>query len=422
MTENNNNDQYNADELEAPEWLNVQFITEVLSKYENEPQLEVLDLKISPASAKGDHYASVMFRASVEYKTGKGKFSKSLIVKTMPEQEGPKKDMLGDSHIFKTEIGMYTEVLPKFEKILHEVGDKTKLYVPCIYHSLEPRQVLIFEDLVPLGYTVIRDREPTIEELHCTYSKLAKWHAVSMKVQNEEPEYLKDYKHGLVEMPNFLQHPMITTGMENIVKFLKMHPKLEKYTSYFEKIKAVYLEKLGDYTAEYRRNRRDNGYYVLSHGDFHLRNMMFKHDKETGNLQDCMLVDFQICNLCPIGVDLIYSIYMLMSPKDRLNNWESILNYYFSILLETLKKIDYKGELPTVNEFWKEIHLGRYYDFFLVVTILPMMYAIKSKSHELVEVLENSEARLKCYQNQEYVDELSKLLPRYESLGYFDKL
>ncbi|EDW84841.2 uncharacterized protein Dwil_GK12930 [Drosophila willistoni] len=422
MTENNNNDQFNADELEAPEWLNSQFITEVLSKYQNETQLEVLDLRISPASAKGDHYASVMFRASVEYKTGKGKFSKSLIVKTMPEQEGAKKDLLGDSHIFKTEIGMYTEVLPKFEKILQEVGDKTKLYVPCIYHSLEPRQVLIFDDLVPLGYTIIRDREPTIEELHSTFSKLAKWHAVSMKIQNEEPEYLKEYKHGLVEMPNFLEHPMLTTGFDNFVQFLKKHPNLAKYTSPFEKIKAVYLEKLADYTSEYRRNRRDDGYYVLCHGDYHLKNMMFKHNKETEELEDCMLVDFQICNLCPIGVDLIYSTYMMLSPEDRLNNWESILNYYFSVLLETLKKIDYKGEFPTLNGFWKQVHLGRYYNLFLLVTLLPMMYAIKSKSLDLIEVIESNEARLKCYQIQEYVDELSKLLPRYESLGYFDNL
>ncbi|EDW84840.1 uncharacterized protein Dwil_GK12931 [Drosophila willistoni] len=420
MTENNNSDQFNADELEAPEWLNAQFIAKVLSKYENESQLEVLDLKISPASAKGDHYASVMFRTSVEYKTGKGKFSKSLIVKTMPEQDGHKKDMLNESHLFETEIGMYGDVLPKFEKILQEVGDKTKLYVPCIYHSLEPRQVLIFDDLVPLGYSVMRNRELTIEELHSTFSKLAKWHAVSMKVQNEEPEYLKKYKHGLIELPNLMEDPMVTSGMDNFLQFLNKHPSLSKYIPYFEKMKGNYLEKLADFMTEYRRNPRDDGYYVLCHGDYHIRNMMFKHDKETGNLQDCMLVDFQICNLCPITVDIVYSIYMLMGPEERNKEWENILNYYFSTLLETLKKIGYKGDFPTLKEFWKQIHRSKYFDFFLATSFLPMMWAMKSNTIDFGEVAQNNEARLKCYQIEGYVKDMTIILPRFERLGYFD--
>jgi len=157
MPENADTEQFNADELEAPAWLNAQFITDVLRTYEKCPELEVTDLKITPASAQGDHYASVMFRTTAEYTTSKGKFCKPLIIKTMPEQEGHKKDMLSDSHLFSTEINAYTKALPEFERILREAGDDTKLFVPCIYHSLEPRQVLIFEDLVPQGYFVIRD-------------------------------------------------------------------------------------------------------------------------------------------------------------------------------------------------------------------------------------------------------------------------
>lgn len=52
----------NADELVAPAWLNAQFVEEVLKKHECIPELKVLDVKISPASTKSDHYASIMFR------------------------------------------------------------------------------------------------------------------------------------------------------------------------------------------------------------------------------------------------------------------------------------------------------------------------------------------------------------------------
>lgn len=56
-------------------------------------------------SVKGDHYASVMFRVAVEYKTqADNKASKSLIIKTMPELEDFKKEQLDESHIFQTGI------------------------------------------------------------------------------------------------------------------------------------------------------------------------------------------------------------------------------------------------------------------------------------------------------------------------------
>lgn len=179
------NENFNDDELDAPEWLNAQFFTDVLRNYEKEPELKVLEIHMSPASVKGDHYASVMFRGKVSYTTQKGEFSKSLIIKTMPEVEGHKKEMLSNSHLFKTEIGMYSKALPKFEEILQAAGDTTKMCAECIYYSLEPRQLIIFEDLVPQGYIVIRDRDPTTEELHAVYTKLAKLHAVSFYLLND---------------------------------------------------------------------------------------------------------------------------------------------------------------------------------------------------------------------------------------------
>lgn len=185
MTSTNENIDANADELVAPGWLNAQFLEKALSKYENAPDLKVVSVNLSPASAKGDHYASVMFRGNVAYTTQSGDHSKSLIIKTMPEADGHKKDMLKDSPLFRTEIGMYTKVLPRFEQILKASGDDSRLGAQCIYHSLEPREVMIFEDLVPLGYTVIRDRDATVEELKGAFTKLAKLHAVSFKTLKE---------------------------------------------------------------------------------------------------------------------------------------------------------------------------------------------------------------------------------------------
>ncbi|XP_017007715.2 uncharacterized protein [Drosophila takahashii] len=421
MTENTDTSQFNADELQAPAWLNAQFIEEVLNAYEKVP-LQVTDLKITPATAQGDHYASIMFRAVAEYTTNGGKFSKPLIVKTMPEQEGHKKDMLSKSHIFETEILVYTKALPEFERILREAGDNTKLYVPCIYHSLEPRQVIIFEDLVPQGYSVIRDRPATKEEVQQAFSKLAKWHAVSMKVINEKPDFLKEFKYGMLDMTEILNDPMVTTSLPCFIEMLDKVPELTKYKTYFEKIKDNCRQRLSEIMLEYRNGPQANRYYVLCHGDFHIRNMMFKNNKKTGAFEDVMLVDFQLSNVCSITVDLTYSVYMLMESEERCELGKDFINYYFTVLEDTLKKIGFKGEMPTLSGLWEHFRSNKYYDFFLMSSILAMILAIKTNSLKMSDSVFDLEAKQNTYFLDAYLKDVKKLLPKFEKMGYFENL
>ncbi|KAH8330969.1 hypothetical protein KR067_009619 [Drosophila pandora] len=419
MSESQDLDQFNADELLPPRWLNADFIGDILREYEKSPELKVTELKISPATAQGDHYASIMFRTLVEYSSSKGKHSKPLIVKTMPEQEGHKKDMLSDSHMFATEIGMYCHVLPEFERVLREAGDNAKLHAVCIYHSLEPREVMIFEDLVPQGYSVVRNRPVNESELKLVFAKLAKWHAVSMKLLNERPDFLKEFKYGVFDLPTFDSDPFITTGMASFIEMLDATPDLKKYKPHFEKVLDYYLKKTEEELKEYSTNRQSDAYYVLCHGDFHLRNMMFK---DTGTLKDAMLVDFQFCNLTPIFVDLTYSIYMLMEPEQRASLGHDLINYYLTNLVDTLQKIGFRGQMPTQDKLWREIHKGKYYHFFMISTLLPLMVAVKSNSLKIHDLLQDADIRKKSYQLDIYVNDVRRILAKYEELGYFNEL
>ncbi|KAH8267616.1 hypothetical protein KR018_005526 [Drosophila ironensis] len=418
--DNTDNTDFNDDELVPPEWLNAAFIAGVLRGHLDEPGIEVLDVAFSPATAKGDHYASIMFRATVRYSTPEprtGEATKSLIVKTMPEEEGHKKDMLGGSPIFQTEVGMYTKALPEFERILHQAGDPTKLYVDCIYHSMEPHQVIIFEDLVEMGYFVPRDRDATLEEVKRAYLKLAKWHAASVKVLNEQPQLLKGFVHGLFEMPHVMQEPFMKTGMVFFVQLLNREPELKKYASYFESIEKDFLERLVNEWQQFRENPKNDPYTVLCHGDLHLRNMMFKYEKES--FEDCMLLDFQISNLFPLIIDLIYSTYMLMDPEYRWHNWEELINYYYSNFEDVLRKIGYKGEMPTQAGLWQRMHQHKYFEFFIISTFLPLTWALRDKSVDFGDLLQDEEKRHKCSQSEGYIKDVKIVLARLDKLGYF---
>ncbi|XP_017873522.1 PREDICTED: uncharacterized protein LOC108620976 [Drosophila arizonae] len=419
MSSTNENIDANADELVAPGWLNAQFLENALSKYENAPELKVVSVNLSPASAKGDHYASVMFRGNVAYTTQSGNHSKSLIIKTMPEAEGHKKEMLKDSHLFKTEIGMYTKVLPRFEQILKASGDESRLGAICIYHSIEPREVIIFEDLVPQGYAVIRDRETTVEEIKVALTKLAKLHAVSFKTLRETPDFLNEFQYGICEIPNILNDPFITSGLTNFLELLDSRPEFAKYRSYFRNIANTYLDLFVDIVEEYRKNKQPNGYYVLCHGDFHLRNMMFKHNTSDQSIEDCMLIDYQICNICPITIDLIYATYMLLSPENRQHNLEELIEFYFSTFVQTLKQIGYKGELPNFAEFQRQMTRHNFYDLFLIFAFLPMLHGIRANV-DITEVLQQSDVRKKLFFQDNYVEDVKFLLAKFEKFGYFD--
>ncbi|XP_070072697.1 uncharacterized protein [Drosophila takahashii] len=188
----------------------------------------------------------------------------------------------------------------------------------------------------------------------------------SVKGDNR-PEFLKDFKDGIC----LVDIPYMSFGMAPFTEFLGRIPELKKYQTHFQKLGLSFIDRLRNVMKEYETNPQP-GYYVLCHGDYHTRNVMFKHNKETGCFEDCMLLDYQGSYVAPMAVDLMYSIYMLMDREQRTEKLETLLNYYFSVLLETLRKIGYQGVMPTPLAFWAELKRLKEYEFLFLSTYLPM--------------------------------------------------
>ncbi|XP_023036586.1 uncharacterized protein LOC6651722 [Drosophila willistoni] len=416
--------EYNKDELEAPKWLDKQFFTKVLQRNGEEKDFSVLKIKLSPASVQGDHYASVMFRALIEYQVGQKKQSIALIIKTMPEEEGVKKEFLGEeSKIFQTEIAMYTKVLPKFEKILQESGEDTILSAKCLYHSLTPRKVIVLEDLLPLGFEVVRYRDFSQDELQAALSKLAKWHAVSYKILQEEPETLDELRYDITNtIPNFLEQDFVTDGLTNFINMLDSIDSLKKYKKYFEKMQGNLVQHWVNIIQEYRANFQSANYYVLCHGDFHRKNMMFKNNKATGEIEACMLIDFQLSYLGPMTNDIIYAIYMLFEAEHRKDKQDELIYFYFKVLEETLNKIEFQGKMPNLLEYRRQLFQNKYNDFFLMTTFMPAIIAMHKEYVDFGDLSVNPKKRTELYYKKDYQEEIKILLPRMLHLGYFEEL
>ncbi|XP_065354375.1 uncharacterized protein LOC135948848 [Calliphora vicina] len=418
---------YNEDELVPPSWINEEFFEGVLQQYENNKNIKITDLAISPASVKGDHYASIMFRCKVSYNsnTSENIQHKSLILKTMPTEDGPKRDMLKESSLFETEIGMYSKALPNIEKLLAENGEPTKLAAELIYHSLAPHKILIFEDLCEAGYDTIRGRYLTEQEIKMVYRKIAKLHAASFILgHSEQHECVTKFEEGMMCSSTIMAMDFMTSGIVNFIAMLEKH---EEFKVYLDKIKIMQPEIISNCQKLYKAytlNKGQGDIFVLNHGDFHMRNIMFKFNSQH-QIEDLIMVDYQISCYGPSTIDLAYSQYLIMSPEFRSRRNEFMF-YYFEEFLRVLRKINFEGEMPRYSDFQIAGLKYRHFDLFLLSTILPhvrMMLvpsADELKDVDTAKYVEDPAMGAVAYHHPDFINELRHFLASLLRDGYLD--
>lgn len=201
-----------------------------------------------------------------------------------------------------------------------------------------------------MGYNAVRGRFLTEDEVKIVYSKLAKLHAVSyMMGHSEESDTVTQYNDGFMSVSVPLLKEMTATGLENSIKLLS---SIDEFSVYAEKLKAMRNDvehACKDLFNAYKLTNGQDGLFVLNHGDFHMKNLMFKFDNKN-KLDDVIMVDFQISVYAPSSIDLIYSQFMLLSSGLRMRRHE-FMQYYFSEFSKILKKINYQGPMPKYSEF-----------------------------------------------------------------------
>ncbi|XP_037947050.1 uncharacterized protein LOC119678988 [Teleopsis dalmanni] len=410
---------YSEDELVAPEWLNREFFKTVLQNCEKVDDVEINNFELTPGTLKGDHYASVMFRAKVEYNLAGVQNVKSMIIKTMPEMEGDKKDFLGDTRIFETEIGIYTKILPKFESILRSVGDDTTFGPKCLHWGLNPKQFIILEDLVPLGYSILRERDVNMEEVKEVFRKLALFHGISYFLLEKEPELFDTFRYCVMNQPKMCQNDFMTDSIPLVIEMLDEVPSLNQYKPFFETLQKDMMENCRKTCDEYRENPQKDGIYVLCHGDFHFKNMMFKNHTNQRNLENALFLDFQMSFVGPIVVDLSNAFYMMLSREQRFKRFDELLHLYYSHFKSILSKVGFGGTLPELSDiralFLKHKHL----EFFIFAMCLPVRYVWLDKSFCLEKAMGSRDFRKSLYSNPAFLEEVHHLLSQYSEEGFF---
>ncbi|XP_058119626.1 uncharacterized protein LOC131261730 [Anopheles coustani] len=340
---------YNQDELVAPSWLDDVFFRDVMRQANNDPTIELSDpCVLRPGTNKGDHFASVMFRTTVKYRSKRvdGEQSINLIMKTKPEAEGLKKDMLENNELFDIEIRMYSKVLPEVARLLKEIGEEYK-YPKYIYGTLTPHTVFILEDISNQGW-VMDDFIKTFDEMKPIVKDIAMFHAASVMMESIGQIVSGEFNTIMEDMyKNF--DSMVKKGFGDLQHLAQTYPEFAHFAKPLENFQNKLPETLGSWFKPSKTFQN-----VLIHGDFHSKNMLHQIDSD-GRHTDTILIDYQVCSWTSPAIDLYYLLDMIPTQDVKDSHRDELIYLYYQQFSGLLKRLGFLGKIPSLLDLQIEL-------------------------------------------------------------------
>ncbi|GAB0088785.1 hypothetical protein DMENIID0001_032490 [Sergentomyia squamirostris] len=409
--------KYFKDELTPPDFLNKEYLENVLQKAENDKALKITKLDIVPGSRAGDHFASVMFKAIVNYNSkGKTVDGRSLIIKTMPIEDGMKKELLKEMNVFGRETEMYTKVLPEMARIMESIGDTDEMGPRLVYHSTDP-VVMIFDDITKYKYEMHTEFFDFDNVIKIT-KKLAKFHALSYYINDNKYTHklnITEFESAFNE--NFFERLKgMFDAFDQLQKEVLNWPGYEKLGEKLSTQKDTLQEKL---LPAYKANP-EPGFNVLCHGDFHLRNMMFVMNGP--NIDKVMFLDYQMCYWGSPAMDLYYILYAI-SNNDARDRRGEILSIYHQTFCEYLQRLGCLKKPFSLLDLNIEILKRGAMEVMWGICGMPMMCMDLSKL-DLESIINAGGAmvdmRQLMFKNETVVEAMKKILPDLLHKGLLD--
>lgn len=307
-------------------------------------------------------------------------------------------------------------------KVRHPVGLRTTfvstnriiLFYRLVYSQQKPF-VLMFDDLTVEQFQVVYD-PLDFETLKMIIDKIGKYHALSAVLLQNGHTQVTQFEAGITSAMMDMFMPM-ATHLQNISKILQTWEGFEKIGEKLFKIAPKLA--VNFFNGDKTQNDR---FFVLCHGDFHIRNLMFKKSKE-GELSDAIFLDFQMPVYFSPAMDLIGLLNTMGNAEVRLRSDEVIKRYHEQLTL-SLNLFGYSGKVPSVIDIQIEMLKISPYHVFSSLLAIPMFTIKGVELSELFNVSEDSAAVIgikKAYYDPEIIADLKPLIRSFYYRGVFDE-
>lgn len=394
-------------DYKSPSWMNQEFFEKVIRQHSGDAKSAVREFVIKPSLAIGEHYPSTMFHVEIDYSTSSQASNTLSVVIKFPRSNGDENLL---SPLFEIEQDMYKGPLSDIKMLLESVGDFSNIQPKLIYQSLKPIQVIVMEDLGVKGYVKITQPLEHYQESKMVFERLAKFHAASFFLLNDRKADFSRFKSSIFHLEDkLIRDTWFNESIETLTEVLDSWDGFSEYATKLRAFKGKYLA-LGQ-----RLYEPDvNGYSVLSHSDFHVKNLMFKIND--GIVEDCYILDYQISSVASPCADLFYALYNMISDENRRTRRAEIIHDYHNEFVATLKRLGFMGRIPTLLQLQMDLTKHGFMEVMKCVSFKMFFFA--DSVVELFGGPDTKKAKTKIYNDPRFREFITAELPRLVHMGF----
>ncbi|XP_034486153.1 uncharacterized protein LOC117790721 [Drosophila innubila] len=405
--------------LDAPVWLTENYIQDALRNFYDDQKLTITALDGRPALGRGENYGGVLTRLKAEFTRGDGRSQNGYyIIKTSFESDEFSRKTMEPYDIFNREMSIYEQILPKLNSLLLEIDDEEQIFAETMAVDYD-RSALIFEDLNVRGF-IMPDRLKGLDLklARLVLRKLAKMHATSAVLNERECGTLETYDRGMFNRHTDNYAPCFLGMIEAASKRVSQWPGYEQYAEKLKALIPVYME-LGKRVFDV-----SPGVNVLAHGDLWTNNVLVKYDKVTGEAEDAIIIDFQYAAWGSPAIDLFYFLNSSLQLDFHLHHQEELIQHYFEIFSDTLRKLRYKARIPSLHNFHLELKRKSFYAMHTSINIFAIQRNVETDDADFNALMQTNQRAINfkncCYNNPVTQRVLRELLPVYNNEGLLD--
>lgn len=211
---------------------------------------------------------------------------------------------------------------------------------PCYYRSVDTESIecLFFQDVSEKSFTMIDKNEVTPEHVLLVIKVLAKFHAVSFAMRDQEPENFSKFVKELPEM-FFIRGDTsgFSTMINNAAVYAINSITEDSDAHLLDALLRLYEHNQYDMIAELLDGNAAEPYSCIVHGDLWPNNIMFKLNSKNMPRKAC-LIDWQLSRYASPIVDLMYFIFLTTTRELRGRNYNVYLNTYYECLSNHLTR------------------------------------------------------------------------------------
>lgn len=212
---------------------------------------------------------------------------------------------------------------------------------PKCYRTLDtdPNECLFLEDLENHGFTMLDNinKEVTVEHVRLFLNALAQFHAISFAINDQEPEKFKQLSSNLSDIHwyrgNVAAAAYYDAQAENFLKTLSAPDDAPLY----QKLKDVFAKGAFNVGLEITEQALNESATVLSFGDAHYQNTLFRHDTN-GNPVEVCFIDWQLSRHESPVIDFIYFVFCCTTKEIRDIHYEHLLKTYHDQLSAHIRR------------------------------------------------------------------------------------